>query len=357
MKNKKFLSFLIFFNLFLVFEVKAAQIDGKIYNSFSRIGVPNLIIEVEYIGKDHPSFRQRTKTDRDGFFIIRGLSPGQNEVSVLFSEKKLYNRIIDLDEKETINIKLNPKTAENSIGMKFVFVPPGQYLVGSPIDESGRDDDEMLVSGQIDKEFFIQETEVTQEQWENIMGENPSQYAICGLNCPVESVTIPAIKSFIDRLNKIENTNGYRLPTELEWEYACRAGTHTPFNSGECLTNKMNGAVRLFANFNARRPYSNCVKPERYPSSLLPVRTYPANEWGVYDMHGNIGELCLYRKRLNDPPFSSSFVVRGGSFWHGPKNCRSAVRLWSETLGAILNSSGSYQVGFRLIFDPTILSD
>lgn len=121
----------------------------------------------------------------------------------------------------------------NSLGMKFVLIPAGTFIMGSPVNELTRDNDEKQHQVTLTKDFYIQTTEVTQGQWREIMGRNPSNFKNCGDDCPVESVSWNDCQKFILRLNKHEGTNTYRLPTEAEWEYVCRSGSTTAFFNGD----------------------------------------------------------------------------------------------------------------------------
>ena len=120
-------------------------------------------------------------------------------------------------------------TIANSIGMKFLLLPGGTFMMGSPSSEKGRDSDERQHEVTLTKGFYMQATEVTQGQWQAIMGKNPSHFKNCGDNCPVEKVSWNDVQDFIRKLNQKEGANKYRLPTEAEWEYACRAGSTTRF--------------------------------------------------------------------------------------------------------------------------------
>jgi formylglycine-generating enzyme required for sulfatase activity len=121
----------------------------------------------------------------------------------------------------------------------------------------------------------MQTTEVTQGQWKAVMGDNPSYFKKCGDNCPVEKVSWDEVQDFIKKLNQKEGGNKYRLPTEAEWEYACRAGTETPFAFGQCLSTDQ-------ANYNGNFPLSGCSKGENRKRTL-PVASF----WQVFhQMHG-----------------------------------------------------------------------
>jgi formylglycine-generating enzyme required for sulfatase activity len=126
-----------------------------------------------------------------------------------------------------------PKTFTNTIGMNFVLIQAGNFVMGSPANEPGRDDDEGQHEVNISKPFYLQTTEVSQGQWKKVMGDNPSHFKDCGDDCPIESVSWNDDQKFISKLNQLEDTNKYRLPTESEWEYACRAGTETAYSFGD----------------------------------------------------------------------------------------------------------------------------
>jgi formylglycine-generating enzyme required for sulfatase activity len=120
------------------------------------------------------------------------------------------------------------KTFTNSIGMKFVLIPGGKFRMGSPDNESKRFENESPQHEvEITKPFYLGQYEVTQGQWKAVMGSNPANFK--GDDLPVEQVSWEDVQEFIKRLNEKEKTNRYRLPTEAEWEYACRAGTHRPY--------------------------------------------------------------------------------------------------------------------------------
>ena len=125
------------------------------------------------------------------------------------------------------------ETFTNSLGMKFVLIPAGTFMMGSPSDELGRLKDELQHKVTITKSFYLQSTEVTQRQWREIMSNNPSHFKDCGDNCPVERVSWDDAQEFIVKLNQREGTDKYRLPTEAEWEYPCRAGSTTRFCFGD----------------------------------------------------------------------------------------------------------------------------
>jgi len=138
---------------------------------------------------------------------------------------------LDVFLKSIILSKQYTKIA-NSIGMEFVYIPPGSFMMGSPPDEPERGNAEKQHRVILTNGFYMQSTEVTQDQWKKVMGTNPSYFKKCGVNCPVEQVSWNDVQTFIHELNQQEGRSTYRLPTEAEWEYAARAGSTTAFANG-----------------------------------------------------------------------------------------------------------------------------
>ncbi|MBN2283285.1 MAG: formylglycine-generating enzyme family protein [Deltaproteobacteria bacterium] len=215
----------------------------------------------------------------------------------------------------------------NSIGMEFLLIPPGTFLMGSPPGEKGRDVNELQHAVTIEKPFFLQTTEVTQEQWKAVMGTVPFYYKHCGPHCPVESVTWYEAVDFVRKLNSMEKTKKYRLPTEAEWEYACRAGTTSPFNTGSCITAAQ-------ANFDGNRPYPGC-EGGIYMDAPMPAGSFPPNPWGLFDMHGNVWEWCSESRHgvaeestapVAGPASKEYRTHRGGSWYNDATHLRSASR-------------------------------
>jgi sulfatase modifying factor 1 len=222
-----------------------------------------------------------------------------------------------------------PKNFTNSIGMKFVWIPPGNFVMGSPKDEKLRHDNETHHKVTLIKGFYMGVHTVTQEQYETVMGKNPSHFR-GEKNLPVERVSWNDCQEFIKKLRE-KDKKAYRLPTEAEWEYACRAGTTTPFHFGETISTDQ-------ANYYGEAVYGNGKKGV-HRAKMTPVGSFPANAWGLHDMHGNVWQWCqdMYgeypQKDVVDPQGPEKGdrrVLRGGSWGHVPQDCRSACRFRIE---------------------------
>ena len=236
--------------------------------------------------------------------------------------------------------------AEKAVAsIEFASIPAGKFLMGSPATEKERYQNENQHEVTLTQGFRMGVHEVTQAQYEQVMGENPSENK--GATLPVETVSYDEALAFCKKLSDLpaEKAAGrkYRLPTEAEWEYCCRAGTSTPFHFG----NELNGTQ---ANCDGNNPYGTTKKGPNL-GKTSPVGSYPANAWGLYDMHGNVWEWCQDRHGdypegpVTDPsgPEAGSFcVLRGGSWFDVAANCRSAFRNW------IAPSLRSLRFGFRL---------
>jgi formylglycine-generating enzyme required for sulfatase activity len=234
----------------------------------------------------------------------------------------------------------------NVIGQVFVKIPKGTFQMGSPDDELCRDDDETQHEVTLTQDFYMMTTEVTQGQWEAVMGmgSNPSHFDSCGDDCPVEQVSWDEAQSFINALNDLEDSPvTYSLPTEAQWEYAARAGTKTAFHTGsnpsDCIIDANLAEIGWY-DYNS----SDQTKP---------VASKQPNAWGLYDMSGNVNEWCQdwYDDTypvgpVTDPtgPDSGSYrVYRGGSYYEKAEECRSANRSNGD------QDIESKQIGFRLL--------
>ncbi|WP_286822374.1 formylglycine-generating enzyme family protein [Desulfobacter sp. UBA2225] len=218
----------------------------------------------------------------------------------------------------------------NSIDVRFRWIPPGEFMMGAPGDEPERNDDEgPLHRVAFQKGFWLADTACTQEVWQAVTGKNPSRFKEEGPEHPVENVSWDDANAFIDRLNSLVSGLGARLPSEAEWEYACRAGTDTPFWFGRELTPDK-------ANHKGTEPYNKGPKGE-YRKKTVPVKFFEQNPWGLYQMHGNVWEWCQDRwhDNYNGAPDdgsawedgdTNSRVCRGGSWINNGRPLRSAYR-------------------------------
>jgi formylglycine-generating enzyme required for sulfatase activity len=242
----------------------------------------------------------------------------------------------------------------NSIELDAILVPGDEFLMGSPDTEAERIDNESPQHPVTVKSFFLGRYPVTQEQWQIVaetyervnieLKPQPSHFQ--GAKRPVEQVNWHEAQEYCDRLAK-HFKRPYRLPTEAEWEYACRAGTTTPFYFGSTLSTEL-------ANYDGNYIYGNGVKGE-YREKVTPVDHFEiANAWGLCDMHGNVWEWCEdhWHDNYNDAPKNGSAwltedadaarVNRGGSWNFNPRFCRSAFRISSYP------ADRSLSIGFRV---------
>ena len=241
----------------------------------------------------------------------------------------------------------------NGIMLDMVQIPGGSFQMGAVKGEEGASDDEFPQHLVTVKEFWMGKFVVTQEQWKTIallpqiktkLKADPSNWK--GANLPVEQVSWNQAKEFCDRLS-IKTGKAFDLPTEAQWEYACRAGTTTPFHFGETITTDV-------ANFDGNYTYAKALKGT-YREKTMTVDSFDPNAFGLYNMHGNVWEWCLdpWHSNYNGAPKddrvwdasndSGSKVLRGGSWFFNPSFCRSALRNVNRFL---LDDSF---VGFRVV--------
>jgi len=211
-----------------------------------------------------------------------------------------------------------------NVDFTMVYIPNGEFMMGSPEGEG--DSDERPQHRVKIKPFYMSKYPVTQAQWQTVMGNNPSNFK--GANRPVEKVSWNDAMTFCKKLSEMTGKS-YRLPSEAEWEYACRAGTTTPFHFGETLSTDL-------ANYDGNYTYANESKG-KYRNETTEVGSFPPNGFGLYDMHGNVWEWCAdeWHGNYNGAPNDGSVwennsnknrVLRGGSWYDVPDDARSAAR-------------------------------
>jgi formylglycine-generating enzyme required for sulfatase activity len=247
----------------------------------------------------------------------------------------------------------------DTIGIPMVFIPSGIFLMGSPNDEAQHQWAESPQHDVTLAAFCMGQFPITQAQWhivadwkpvERKLKANPSRFE--GDRNPVESITWEEAIEFCARLSRHTGRN-YSLPSEAQWEYVCRAGTTTPFHYGNTLMPKL--ARYDWSNIYANTP----VEKQEWEQSSSPVGSFPANDWGLYDMHGNVREWCLddWHSNYERAPADGSAwinkkakkqskkVLRGGSWFDYPSYCRSSAR--------VNFSSRDGDHGFRVICRPS----
>jgi len=232
------------------------------------------------------------------------------------------------------------------VTQRFRWIAPGTFMMGSPDSEPERFDDETPHEVTLTRGYWLADTACTQALWLAVMGENPSWFQDDSED-PVQSVSWDDAQVFIARLNeRVEGLNA-RLPTEAEWEYACRAGTESPFAFGDTITPEQ-------VNYDGH--YSHAGAPEGlYRDRTVPVKALPSNGWGLYQMHGNVWEWCAdwFGDYPEGPVFDPTGpaddavrVLRGGSWLVEAGRARSASRARNDP------SRGFVYSGFRLALGP-----
>jgi formylglycine-generating enzyme required for sulfatase activity/predicted Ser/Thr protein kinase len=272
--------------------------------------------------------------------VVAPSSPSESRV--VARSESLRSPLDDGAIGEVVEIKL-----PRQVVIPLCYCPAGSFRMGSPVSEKNRSKNENQVQVRISQGFWMGQTEVTQRQWVAVMGSNPSSFK--GDDLPVERVSWNDAQDFIDKLNRlVELPKGwkYALPSEAQWEYACRAGTERVFWFGDSLSG-------WEANVDGRSPYGSDKKGP-YLGQTSAVGSYKPNAWGLYDMHGNVYEWCAdwYGEMLaggSDPvgaPTGAHRVFRSGSWFDCGFRCRSAHRAGN---GPGLRNG---LVGFRLAAVP-----
>ncbi len=299
-------------------------------------------------GSDNPSVKSVTKSVAN-----KSPSPPKNP-SVKSVTKSVANfEIVTVNARGKI-VKREPRQAEifvenlgRGVELEMVSISGGSFLMGSPESEKQRFNWESPQHRVNVPPFFLGKYPVTQKQYEAVMEKNPSRFK--GANRPVENVSWNDATEFCRRLSQ-KTGRQYRLPSEAEWEYACRAGTTTPFYFGETITTDL-------ANYNGNYTYGSAPKGV-FREETTDVGSFPPNAFGLYDMHGNVWEWCQdvwhdnYNRASTDGSAwesggdSSYRLLRGGSWNHFPVICRCALRNWFDA-GYCLG-----YLGFRVVLLP-----
>ncbi|WP_072621034.1 bifunctional serine/threonine-protein kinase/formylglycine-generating enzyme family protein [Spirulina major] len=310
--------------------------------------------------------------------VLADLQPVQKQSSQ--NVQTYHYEIITLNERGGIAQRQkgqNQGYLENTKGLnlEMVRIPEGEFMMGSPHNEAGRSDDEGPSHRVIVPEFAMSRTAITQAQWQIVaqlpqvvrsLSADPAYFK--GKNNPVEQVSWKDSIEFCLRLSEATGKL-YRLPSEAEWEYACRAGTTTPFHFGPTLSPQV-------ANYDGNYTYGQGKKGE-YRKKTIPVGSLNApNPWGLHEMHGNVWEWCLddwhgsyqgapkdgrawidsgnysqnnkdWLKRLLNNKSTSSKLLRGGAWYPNPKHCRSAYR------DSYPRDDGNLDIGFRVVAPRT----
>ncbi len=258
------------------------------------------------------------------------------ELELLLPELEFHFEIITVNDKGK-EISSKPGKARtkieslaSGINLEMVYIPGGTFEMGSSESSS-----EQPIHSVTIQPFFIGKYPITQEQWEAVMGNNPSDFK--GAKRPVENVSWNYAMEFCSKLSQ-KTGKTYRLPSEAEWEYACRAGTTTPFHFGETITPDL-------VNYDGNHPYA-AAPTGIYRQETTIVGSFPPNAFGLYDMHGNVWEWCRDRwhDNYNGAPsgLDDNRLVRGGSWYYFGRRCRSSYRYRSDA------ACRDWDIGFRL---------
>jgi formylglycine-generating enzyme required for sulfatase activity len=256
---------------------------------------------------------------------------------------------------EPITVSGYEEELAEGILLKMIQIPAGEFQMGSPAEEKERDADEGPQHLVRLRSFFLGQTPVTQAEWKVVAGWpklevdlNSDPSSSKGANRPVERVSWQEAVEFCQRLSQ-RSKREYTLPSEAQWEYSCRAGTTTPFSFGETLTPDL-------SNYDGNYTYASGPKGV-YRIRTSEVDSFPANGWGLHDMHGNVWEWCLdlWHATYKGAPADGRAwmlgggphrLLRGGSWGNHPADCRSAFR------SVILPDVRYYSVGFRVCCLP-----
>jgi formylglycine-generating enzyme required for sulfatase activity len=326
-----------------LFDTNTMQWQWQKYVSVSQ----ELKDVLETMLQDIPANRYQSATE-----VLAALSNTKarvrQQVSPHSSKQSIYSPINIPKLPENTPLDTFTEDLGKGVKLEMIAIPGGTFLMGSPENEVERFSDESPQHEVTVPGFFIGKYQLTQLQYQTIMGTNPSYFK--GDNRPVEGVCWEDAVKFCQKLNH-RTLGNYRLPSEAEWEYACRAGTKTPFHFGDNVTTDL-------VNYNGNYPYPSAPKG-KYREQTTDVGIFPPNAFGLYDMHGNVWEWCedeRHENYINAPTDGSSWqsrislgqkVLRGGCWHDYARYCRSACRLKSPCC------SRNYFYGFRVVLSPS----
>jgi hypothetical protein len=326
-----------------LFDTNTMQWQWQKYVSVSQ----ELKDVLETMLQDIPANRYQSATE-----VLAALSNTKarvrQQVSPHSSKQSIYSPINTPKLPENTPLDTFTEDLGKGVKLEMIAIPGGTFLMGSPENEVERFSDESPQHEVTVPGFFIGKYQLTQLQYQTIMGTNPSYFK--GDNRPVEGVGWEDAVKFCQKLNH-RTLGNYRLPSEAEWEYACRAGTKTPFHFGDNVTTDL-------VNYNGNYPYPSAPKG-KYREQTTDVGIFPPNAFGLYDMHGNVWEWCedeRHENYINAPTDGSSWqsrislgqkVLRGGCWHDYARYCRSACRLKSPCC------SRNYFYGFRVVLSPS----
>jgi eukaryotic-like serine/threonine-protein kinase len=247
---------------------------------------------------------RNSSTDTSDISVALPLSPAPFSTPARFSfETVKVNELGQIIKRLQKQARYFSEDLGNGVLLEMVEIPAGEFLMGSPASEPQRASDEGPQRRGNVPLFFMGRFAVTQAQWQQVIRHNPANFK--GEQRPVERVSWDNAQEFCKRLSQ-QTGRTYRLPSEAEWEYACRAGTTTPFHFGPTITPEL-------VNYNGNYPYGSAAKGKNR-AETTPVGSFPANGFGLHDMHGNVWEWC------------ENFWQRGGSWDNSSWFCRSAIR-------------------------------
>lgn len=329
-------------------NIVGGLILGKVEQQYGSIAIDTEIGGSLYVNGDYlGDLRANSKGN-----LLRQQLVGRYELRIDGYENFSTTVNVSANDTSYVDVRSRHNTGLTKIytdpytGMEFRYIEAGTFMMGSPSQEVGREENEVQHKVTISKSYFIGKYEVTQAEWGAVMGNKLIRFNDCS-NCPVEKISWEDAQEFIRKLNANVLQGNYRLPTEAEWEYAVRAGTATAFFGGNNVTTEQ-------VNYDGNYPYDGNSKG-KYLRKTTPVGSYDPNAWGLYDMHGNVWEWCsdwygAYSDGIvTDPKGVSSGVYRvyrGGSWLSTAGACRSANRNYGSPEG------NRNLVGLRLVYMP-----